>query len=659
MPPQNQTLKGILVAQATLSPAGPSLVRGLWHRQLGHYPSNGKRTVYLGISVLSTIVLYYELFVQGSVATQILAHFHMSFKFFGYVLIVGNGLGAFASLAAGLADRWGRANLVTYGLAISGLLILFGLPNAGSEAEYMVLFTLLSLVEGVLLVATPALIRDFSPQLGRASAMGFWTLGPVVGSLLVTEISSHTLTSHPEWQYQFHIAGIVGLAVFVVALIGLRELSPRLRDQLMVSLHDRALIEARAAGIDPDALLKNHWRQMLHLDVVGSAFAVSLLLLFYYVAVTFFVVYFVTTFGYTEAHANDLANWYWIANAIALVITGVVSDFFKVRKPFMILGGLIGAVGVALFATRATDPTTGYYTFAWIMVVIATGSGIAYCAWMASFTETVERHNPAATATGLAVWGWIVRMVVAVSFIGLTSLVSSASPLVDDGPRAQALAAQYSTQLQTLQTIDPATLAALSANPRDQAAGLKAVSELVAPQGIQPATVLKLAVLQKQYPQQIATLQTVDIGTLLTLQRSPTNQTAINKAVSELIAKFGGTPADAAARLAALQQVPQADLVVLVTSGPAVAQAEAQLLSASAIPKADLTLLQTVQQAQKDSPHQWQQWWWICFAGQLAFLPFVFVMAGRWSPRKARQDILAHENAIDQEMVKLGLKTAG
>ena len=43
----------------------------------------------------------------------------------------------------------------------------------------------IGLVEGVILVATPALIRDFSPQLGRASAMGFWTLGPVVGSLVV------------------------------------------------------------------------------------------------------------------------------------------------------------------------------------------------------------------------------------------------------------------------------------------------------------------------------------------------------------------------------------------------------------------------------------------------------------------------------------------
>jgi hypothetical protein len=426
----------------------------------------------------------------------------------------------------------------------------------------------------------------------------------------------------------------------------------------MVSLRDRALIEAKASGVDSEALLKNHWRQMLHLNIIGSAFAISVYLLIYYIAVAFFVVYYVTSFGYTSARANDLANWWWIAQAISLVVGGLLSDLLRVRKPFMLVGGIISAVGVALFASRATDPTTSYSTFAWIIVIIATGIGIAYAAWMASFTETVERRNPAATATGLATWGWIVRMVVALSFVGLTAIVTSASPLVDDGVRAEALATQYATQLKTLQTVDPTTLAELSANPNDQAAGLKAISELVAPQGIQPSTVLRLAVLQQKYPQEIATLQTVDVTTLLTLQHNPTNAAAQFKAASELIAKFGGTPADAAARLIALQQVPQADISLLFTSGTAVAQAQAQLESAANIPKSDISLLQTVKQAQSDSPRQWQQWWWICFIGQLVFLPFIFVMAGRWSPRKAREDALAHQQAVEKEMATLGIATS-
>src|SRR5664280_22346 len=160
------------------------------------------RAVYVVIVVLVTITLCYQLCVQFSVSPLIIRDFGMTFTSFVYISVVGNAIGAFASLAAGLADRWGRANLVTYGLLVTSVLVLVGLPNAPNKVTYLVLYAAVSLVEGMLLVATPALIRDFSPQLGRASAMGFWTLGPVIGGLVVTEVSSNTLGSHPHWQTQ-------------------------------------------------------------------------------------------------------------------------------------------------------------------------------------------------------------------------------------------------------------------------------------------------------------------------------------------------------------------------------------------------------------------------------------------------------------------------
>src|SRR3954465_8911210 len=319
------------------------------------------------------------------------------------VSVLGAAVGAFASLFAGLADRWGRANLVVFGLLITALITLFGLPHAPNKGAYMALFALLSLVEGIVLVATPALIRDFSPQVGRGTAMGFWTLGPVLGSLVVTEVSSNTLQSHTDWRFQFYVCGIAGLVVFLIAFLGLRELSPALRDQLMVSMRDRALIEARAAGIDPEQALKGHWRQMLRFDVVGSAFAISVFLLLYYMLVGFLVVYFATVFGYSAERANALANWYWIANALSLVVTGVLTDRFRVRKPFMIVGTAIGLVGSVLFALSATRPDPSYHTIAVYFILASAGGGMAYVAWMAAFTETVEKHNPAATATGLAI----------------------------------------------------------------------------------------------------------------------------------------------------------------------------------------------------------------------------------------------------------------
>jgi len=161
------------------------------------------RAVYVVIVVLVTITLCYQLCVQFSVSPLIIRDFGMTFTSFVYISVVGNAIGAFASLAAGLADRWGRANLVMYGLLVTSVLVLVGLPNAPNKVTYLVLYAAVSLVEGMLLVATPALIRDFSPQLGRASAMGFWTLGPKIDGLVATEVSSNTLGSHPHWQTQY------------------------------------------------------------------------------------------------------------------------------------------------------------------------------------------------------------------------------------------------------------------------------------------------------------------------------------------------------------------------------------------------------------------------------------------------------------------------
>ncbi len=634
---------------------GPSAPRGgglrrLWDRQLPHYPERGPRSLYLAITVVATVVLYYELYVGGAVATQIIREFGFSFTGYVFVSVIGNLIGAFASLFAGLADRWGRANLVVGGLLITGLITLFGLPNAGSRTVFTVLFAILSLVEGIVLVATPALIRDFSPQVGRGTAMGFWTLGPVLGSLVVTTVSSNTLDSHPDWRFQFHVCGIVGLVVFVIALVGLRELAPSLRDQLMVSLRDRALIEARAAGLDPEKALKGSWRQMLRFDVVGSAFAVSIFLLLYYILVGFAVVYFATVFGYSEQKANALANWYWITNALALVVAGVLSDKVRVRKPFMVLGTVVSIVGTVLFTLAATRPETTYYELAVYFVLGAAGGGTAYVAWMASFTETVEKHNPAATATGLAVWGWILRVVVTVSLAVLTLVVPATSTLVDQGTRVQEIVAAHPQEVAVLSALDPQTSAALAANPGDPAALSKALGEVAVQQGAPADEAARVSQAVTSRQQELATVGVIQPQTLAGLQTGDTAAQAA--AVGQIATGLQVDVPTAVSRLQALADpAVQADLALVNQYGTVLRSANA------AIPAEDLAYLgehgADVAKAAEDVPHQWQTWWWVCVIGQVLFLPFVFVMAGRWSPRRAREDEAAHEARVQEELAAL------
>ncbi len=550
----------------------------LWKRELDHYPDTGPRMVILAIVVLATILLYYQLYVAGSVAPSIIQQYGMSFKYYVYISVIANALGAFASLIAGASDRYGRANLVTAGLLVTGLLTAFAVPHAPNKAVFAGLVILVGFVEGIILVATPALVRDFSPQLGRASAMGFWTLGPVIGSLVVSEVSSNTLSHLHAWQDQYTICGLTGIVVFLIALFGLRELSPNIRDQLMVSSRDRALIEARAKGLDIEAALKHPWRQMLHLDVVGSAFALSVFLLFYYAAVGFFVIYFTTIFGFTEKQANGLGNWFWALDALVLVIVGLVSDRLRVRKPFMILGGVGAIVMTIIFLSRATHPHTSYYSFVLIISLLAGFLAVASAPWMASFTETVERRNPALTATGLAVWGWIIRVIVAVSTFVLPFVVSSMTPLVTYGAQVSALATQYAPQLKTVSAIDPATLAALTANPK--------------------------------------------------------NTTAAVKAIGEIATKFNEPQSQALQELIAVGKVPKPAFAYLQAHGAA------------------------VEQAAKTTPHQWMHWWWVTVAGEVVFLPFVLLMAGRWRPKAAKRDAEEHQQEVDREMVSLGVSAS-
>jgi ACS family D-galactonate transporter-like MFS transporter len=694
------------IASQTASP-----VSRLWNRELDHYPGNGSRYLSLSIVVLATIVLYYQFYLAGSLAAGtggsngIIPDLHMSFVYYVNISVVGYIFGAAASFLAGISDRYGRANIVTVGLLLTGLLCLVGIPLAHSKLAFAVVFVAIGFVEGIILVATPALIRDFSPQLGRASAMGFWTLGPVLGSLVVSVIISNSSIRTP-WRDQYAVCGIVGLVVFLIAAVGLRELTPRLRDQLMVSSRDRALIEARAQGIDVEAGLRRPFRQMLKLDIVGSAFAISVFLIIYYVAVGFFPVFFQTVFGYSQAKANALGNWFWAFDALALLVIGFLSDLVRVRKPFMLIGAVLAIVFTSIFAIRATHPDTSYRTFVVLLIGVSVSLGIAYAPWMASFTETVERRNPALTATGLAVWGLVIRVVIAVSVFFVPHVVNTVTTLVDKGatvqqyaagedpqltasqnatvkavaadasivPRAQALSAQYKSQLETAAKLSPATSQALAASPTDPAAQAQAISEL---SGKPVTDVAKVITLGAQYKDQLATAQVLDLRTQQALVANPTDQAAQASAVAQIVKGLSVTPAVAVARLQALAKVPAADLSFMALNAAVVQQAGAQLSALGAVPPADLAFLKQygpglqdpkvvsvltylqreapgVQKAAQQSPKQWQKYFWVAVGGEIIFIPLIFVMAGFWNPRAARRKEAEHEAWLDVELAKLG-----
>ena len=677
----------------------PPRARPRRRTELDTFPGPGRRLLCLAIVVVATVVLYYQFYLAGAVAAGtggrngILVDYNMSFVYYVNIAVVGYLLGAVASFATGIADRVGRVNIITAGLFVVALLCLLGIPLADSKVGFGIVFAAIGLVEGVILVATPALIRDFSPQLGRASAMGFWTLGPVLGSLVVSIQISNTSNSTP-WHNQYVAAGIVGLVIAALSALFLRELTPELRDQLQVSARDRALIEARTAGIDVEASLRHPFRQMLKPHIVLSAFAISVFLIIYYVAVGFFPVYFQTVFGFSQSKANAIGNWIWAFNAGALLVIGVLSDKVRVRKPFMVIGALGAIVFTVLFALRATHDDTSYSTFIVLLSFLAVFLGIAYAPWMASYTETVERRNPALVATGLAIWGLVIRIVIAVTVFIVPHMVNTVSTLVEDGAavqagavpgfsaaenrtvrdvaadpsiatKAQTLAAKYQAELATAAKIDPATQFALAANPTDQAAGIKAVSEI---SGVPAGDVAKIATLNAQHAPAIQAAQAIDQNTITTLLTDKTNQAALQTAVQEITSKLGVSAAEAQTRLQDLASLPASDLLVLQQNGQKVVDAQNALVALGKVPAPDTAfltkyaslsepkvqkILKDVSAAAEKSPQQWRNYFWIAVGGEIVFIPLIFLMAGFWSPRRARDAEQAHEAMVERELARL------
>lgn len=657
----------------------PGWVDWLFRRQLDSYPETRARVTYLAITVLATITLYYELYVGGSVSTLILANLHMSFTFFVLTLAFGALIGAFGSLFAGITDRLGRANLVVFGLFFTAVFVAFIMPTATDKWVFTIESWVVGFVEGICLVATPALIRDFSPQVGRATAMGFWTSGPVIGSLIVSVVGSATVPAIVNddrfWTHEYRICGIAGLVVFVIALVGLKELSPRLRDQLMVTLRDRALIEAKAKGLtdeDIEAALRHPFRQLLKTDVIVSSIAVSIMLLIYYTAVAFAVIYLTTVFGFSVKDANGLGNWNWGFNVIAVILVGIISDRFRVRKPFMVIGGVLAAVMTVIYLEQAGHHPS-YYSLAIMLALLSLGLGIAYTPWMASFTETVEARNPALIATGLAIWGWIIRIVVFLAYLCLPLVVNTVTPLVNYGAQVSAYAEQYKTEL-----------AFVSAHPDIVATAQKIPPNVLASaQKIPPAVLtiakndsVQLANAQKFAPQLAVIQAHPALFTKLATYSDPSK--IPGPLLTQAIAAAGGG-AKGVAMLTSISQnkaaingviavAPDLQKVApyaadLKTIAPYSAQLNtiapysAQLTAASKIPPGVSAFLKAhaadVQNAAAKTAGQWKTWYWICFGGIVFFLLSIPLLRGRWRTRDAKRDEAEHEAKVQEELAKL------
>ena len=363
----------------------------------------------------------------------------------------------------------------------------------------------------------------------------------------------------------------------------------------MVTERERALVEARAMGIDVASVTAHPIRSMLKLDLISSSIAISVFLLFYYASVSVLTIYWVVTYNRTTPQANGINVWLAAALSIGLVISGALSDWAKVRKPFMLIGALGTMVMLGFLIYQTGHPATGYYASVLVVVILAVFNSMAYAPWMANYTEQVESHNPALTASGLAIWGWILRITVALSFLVLPHVITTSTTLVDNQTAG--------ATLQTVQAARPYApdTTTLKCNPTPT------------PENV----ITNLQATGEPGPQ-----------TLATILRGCNNTHSLLKAISSA----GGVSNPQVLGLNTFNP-----LALAIQNGQHVSQSE--IASKVGVHSQNLANLLVAAEklvpAQKTSPDEWKRWWAVCEAGMLVFAILIFFMRGRWSPRAA------------------------
>jgi MFS family permease len=385
----------------------------LWRRELAGYPTGGYRIFLLAIVVLANIVFTWTV-AAGTAATPVMfVHFGMTLNYYADLLVIAGVCGGVAAYITSFGDKWGRANMVVIGLAINAVFALWAVPDAPSKTWFSIFTCILYFADGAIFVGTPALVRDFSPQMQRGLAMGFWTLGPVAGYFVLSAVAQAYLpavgVTFGNWQQLYRFSGYAAIVMFVICLFLLRELSPGVRSQRMAAMHERVLVEAKAGGLDLAAMTKNRWRQMLHVNTVLSPIAINLFLVIYFTAIAYFVFYLPAFLGFSLSSFNGIQEIYWGVDIVALLVFGFISDKTMVRKPFMVVGS-VGTI-IAIILLLNAKHGVSFTNMALILSFLSASLACCYGPWFASFTETLESYNPGLIATGSSLYGFATRLV--------------------------------------------------------------------------------------------------------------------------------------------------------------------------------------------------------------------------------------------------------
>ena len=96
--------------------------------------------------------------------------------------------------------------------------------------------------------AVHAASRDLTPRMGRAMVYSWVSLAFTIGALMSTAVAAHTLPIWPGWRSQYWIASVLGAVTALVLFVFYRDLSARVRGNVVHTLDEVETKTAVAAN---------------------------------------------------------------------------------------------------------------------------------------------------------------------------------------------------------------------------------------------------------------------------------------------------------------------------------------------------------------------------------------------------------------------------
>jgi len=405
------------MASAAVSVAGGLKGYVATHRTLETYPVGAHRWAMLMLTVLATIVSFYE-FQFAPLLPLWIPTLHFSLEdFTGFLFFAVLLSGASAMIGGPLADRHGRIIVIDVCLAIIIVLTFANLLMTGFWS-FVIIRGAMNLTAGLMWGALGGLTRDMSPRVSRGAAFGLLTVGAVGCIFLWNFISGVTLPIFGTWQSQIWIMGLLSILMYVPVLLWLKDLHPNLRLTIVESEaavaadpaeHLREVnMEVPASGSAAFRQLLSHWE--VWVLVVGSVAFLTLPI----TSQTFFPVMFNRAFHYTPAAAAKMASYFWLLNLFMLVPAGWLSDKLRVRKPLVLVGTIAAMVVLIWWIGTFANPLPPLQLGA-VMFLLGGLVAFAFIPWCAQYSELLEDIAPALQASGWSFFQLIYRGWIAIS----------------------------------------------------------------------------------------------------------------------------------------------------------------------------------------------------------------------------------------------------